>query len=147
LGAALAVLAAAERPEGIERLILLSPSGLPLVRPMAASAVIFVGQVLRGRYPPRALSRSVANAAVAPRAAARLARHVHDVDLTAELNRVRKRGIPCTVVACTYDRLSTPEHCRRVAALLDADYRELSARDGHIWPITDPDQLKAELSS
>src|SRR5271168_2231901 len=34
MGAALVVLAAAERPESVERLILLSPAGLPLDKPL-----------------------------------------------------------------------------------------------------------------
>jgi pimeloyl-ACP methyl ester carboxylesterase len=146
LGAALALLAAAEAPESVERLILLSPSGLPLVKPLRASAVTFVGQLMARRYPWRELARALTNAALAPRAALRLARQVHDLDLTPALERIRSQGTRCTVIACTEDRLATPEHCRRLATLLDAEYRELQARDGHIWMITDPERLKRELA-
>jgi pimeloyl-ACP methyl ester carboxylesterase len=147
MGAALAVLAAAEQPERVKELILLSPSGLPLAKPLPASALTFIGQVARRRYPPRELSRALANAAVAPRAAFRLAKEVHDLDLTLQLQRIAARGIPCTVIACAEDRLATPTHCRRLATLLDAEYRELHAPDGHIWMITEPARLKAELAA
>jgi homoserine acetyltransferase len=103
--------------------------------------------VVRRRYPLRDLAPALANTALAPRAALRLARSVHDLDLTPELEHIRARGIPCTVIACTEDGLATPEHCRRLATLLNAKYRELNARDGHIWMITDPERLKAELAS
>src|SRR6185437_7191799 len=51
MGGALAVLAALEQPERIERLILFSPAGLPLRRPIAAIALTGLRQVLRGSYP------------------------------------------------------------------------------------------------
>ena len=49
-------------------------------------------------------------------------------------------------VACSGDRLTTCAHCRQLAELLAADYRELEAADGHIWPITQPGRLELELS-
>ena len=61
MGAALAVLAAAERSERVEKLILVSPAGLPLGKPMRASLATFVGQALRRCYP--ASSRSSRNGA------------------------------------------------------------------------------------
>ncbi len=146
LGGALALLAAAARPELVDRLVVLSPAGLPLEKPMRASAVTFAGQVARGRYPARELARVVSRAAAAPLAALRLARAAHDLDLSAELEPLRERGVPCTVVACRSDSLVTPALCRRLAAVLGADYRELGSRDGHIWPITEPGRLRAELS-
>jgi len=146
LGSVLAILAAADKPELVERLILVSPAGLPLSKPIGASAVTLAGQILRGCYPARELCRAAAGTAVAPRAALRLGRTVHDLDLRPELERIRVRRIPCTVIGCASDELTTPAHCRRLAALLDADYRELDARDGHIWMITQPDLLHAELT-
>ena len=146
MGGALALLAAAEEPERIARLRLFSPAGLPLVKSLRGSALSFVSQVLRGRYPLRKLVGAVGNTAVAPRAALRLAHAVHDLDLTRELELVRASGIPSTVVACAEDRLATPAHCRRLAALLDADYREIHSPDGHIWMITEPARLRAELA-
>jgi pimeloyl-ACP methyl ester carboxylesterase len=145
MGAALAVLAAADAPETVERLLLLAPSGLPHTRPLSAAALAFVRQVARRRYPLRDLGHAVARGAAAPRAAFRLARDVHELDLSAEAGRVRTAGIRSTVVGCTRDRLATPEHCRRLADLLAAEYRELDACDGHIWPITEPELLRVEL--
>src|SRR5579885_2556467 len=44
MGAALAILAAAEAPDLVERLVLLAPAGLPLQKPISASVVDFVRQ-------------------------------------------------------------------------------------------------------
>jgi pimeloyl-ACP methyl ester carboxylesterase len=147
LGAALALLATDERPESVESLVLLAPAGLPYRRPLSASAITFLGQLARRRYPLRELSPALVNAALAPRAGLRLAREAHDLDLTPVLRRIRARGIPCNVVACTRDRLATPAHCRLLATLLDADYRELDSRNGHIWMISEPERLKATLDA
>jgi pimeloyl-ACP methyl ester carboxylesterase len=145
-GAALAILAAVERPAAIERLVLLSPCGLPLAKPLLASVGTLVGQVTRGWYPPAELGRAVGGVLVAPRAALRLARTAHDLDLTAELDRLKAFGVPSTVVGCSSDRLTTPAHCRRIAALLGARYRELDGRAGHIWMIADPPLLALALA-
>jgi pimeloyl-ACP methyl ester carboxylesterase len=146
MGGALALLAALDRPESVERLILVSPAGLPLSKPMRASAVTSVRQFLRGCYPAGELWRVVVGAAAAPRAALRLARKVHDLDLSPELERIRASGVPCTVLGCASDELTTGAHCRELAAALAARYREVHARDGHIWPITEPERLAEELS-
>jgi pimeloyl-ACP methyl ester carboxylesterase len=145
MGGALAVLASVDLPELVERLILVSPAGLPLDKPLHASAATFVGQVVRGCYPGGALCRSLAHTAAAPRAALRLAQRVHALDLTRELETLRARRIPCTVIGCTTDTLTTTAHCRRVAALLDARYRELDAPEGHIWMLAEPRGLAEEL--
>jgi pimeloyl-ACP methyl ester carboxylesterase len=147
MGGALAILAAADEPERIEKLILLSPSGLPISKSLPAIAITFGGQIVRGRFPTRELCHAVANIAVAPDAALRLARELHELDLTPELERLSAGTTTCTVIASTKDRLTTPEHCRQLAALLNATYRELDTRDGHIWPITEPERLKAELTT
>jgi pimeloyl-ACP methyl ester carboxylesterase len=145
MGGALAVLAAVEEPLLVERLVLVSPAGLPLEKPIRAAALAFVGQLVRGCYPPGALARMAAATLAAPVAALRLARNVQRLDLTPELGRLRTRGLPVTVVACSGDRLTTCTHCRRLAGLLAADYRELEAADGHIWPITQPGRLEQAL--
>jgi pimeloyl-ACP methyl ester carboxylesterase len=145
MGGALVLLAAAELPELVERLILVSPAGLPLDKPLHRSASTFVGQVARGCYPPGALCRSLAHTAAAPRAALRLARRVHALDLSVELAPLHARPIPCTVIGCATDTLTTPAHCRRMAALLAARYRELDAAEGHIWMVAQPERLAAEL--
>lgn len=145
MGAALAVLVAYGRPELVERLVLVSPAGLALDRPLRASARAFAGQVLRGCYPAGALRRMTLNTLAAPRAALALARRVEALDLTRELDELRALAIPATVVACSGDRLTTCTHCRQLASALGAGYRELDARDGHIWPVTQPELLRHEL--
>ena len=68
MGAGLAIAGAAARPERIERLLLISPAGLPLAKRMSASLGEFAAQVAHGRYPwvPR-------RARPAPRSARRAA--------------------------------------------------------------------------
>jgi pimeloyl-ACP methyl ester carboxylesterase len=146
MGATLGLLAAAERPDLVERVVMLSPAGLPLTKPMLASVRTFSRQVLRGCYPAGELGRMVMGAVAAPRSALRLARTVHDLDLAPELERIRASGVRCTIVACAGDELTTSAHCRALAAALDADYREIDAADGHIWPVTQPELLARELS-
>jgi poly(3-hydroxyalkanoate) synthetase len=81
----------------------------------------------------------------APAAALALAHEAHDLDVTSELVALRSSDVPCIVVAARGDRLTTSEHCRRVAELLGCDFRELDARDGHIWPVTQPELLRRQL--
>ena len=42
--------------------------------------------------------------------------------------------------------MTPTSHCRELAALIGAEYGELDAPDGHIWPVTRPDLLRAVLS-
>jgi pimeloyl-ACP methyl ester carboxylesterase len=146
MGGALALLAAIDRPELVDKLILVSPAGLPLTKSMKSSMVTFARQVVRGRYPLGHLRRVVARAAVAPRSGLQLARTVHQLDVRPELGRYDANRFACSVVACTTDTLTPPALCRQLAAVLDAEYREVDASDGHIWPITHPRLLAAELS-
>jgi pimeloyl-ACP methyl ester carboxylesterase len=146
MGGALALLAALDEPALVERLVLVSPAGLPLAKPLSASAVTFVDQLLRRSYPPRALCRMAKNTFGGPRAALALARAVHGLDLTPELACIRDRGVPITVIGCPGDALVTGAHCRRLAELAGARYREIDARNGHIWPVTQPELLKRELA-
>jgi pimeloyl-ACP methyl ester carboxylesterase len=147
MGAALALLAATDQPSRVEKLILLSPAGLPLEKSIPASIATFAGQIMRRRYPTRELCRALANTAASPRAAVRLARTIHDLDLTSELGPLCSHRIPCTVIACTSDELVTPAHCRQLAALLDAGYRQIDAPEGHVWMIARPERLAAELAA
>ena len=147
MGGALAVLAAADQPDLVAELILISPAGLPLEKPIRASTATFLGQVVRGCYPARELCRAIVMTALAPTSALRLAQIVHGLDLTLELKRVRTHAISCSVIGCSTDELTTPAHCRRVATLLNGSYREVDASDGHIWPISHPEVLTAELVS
>jgi hypothetical protein len=131
----------------VTRLVLVSPAGVPLERTLRAAALTFAAQVVRGCYPPRELPRLLGGVAAAPLAALRLAQAAHRLDLGPALPRVREDGSPCAVVACTRDRLVTPAHCRTLADALGAEYVEVDGRDGHIWPITEPDRLRALLAA
>jgi len=136
MGGALAVLAAAAEPSRVARLTLVSPAGLPLRKPIAASLALFTAQIARGRYELRELRREVAQVLQAPHATLRLARAVRALDLTNEMQRVRASGVSTEVVACATDTLVTPAHCRATAALLGADYRELALDGGHMWMLS-----------
>lgn len=136
MGGALAVLAAAAEPARVGRLTLVSPAGLPLRKPIAASIALFTAQVARGRYELREIRREVGHALRAPRATLRLARAVRGLDLTAEMGRVRANGIRTDVIACATDTLVTPAHCRAAADLLGANYRVVDLDGGHMWMLT-----------
>jgi len=146
MGAALALLAAVDRPDLVERLILLSPAGLPLTKPIPSSLVTWVRQVATGRFPFSQVGRSVVRVGLAPRSALRLGRFVHQLDLRPELEQFPADAVASTVVACTTDTMTPTSHCRELAALIGAEYGELDAPDGHIWPVTRPDLLRAVLS-
>jgi pimeloyl-ACP methyl ester carboxylesterase len=145
MGAALAILVAADRPAAIERLILLSPAGLPLSKPMTRSLFTFSGQVIRGSYPAVELSRAMSGVLRSPRTAFAVARAVHDLDLSSQLERLSRASVPVTVVGSSTDQLTTPKHCQRLAALLGASYHELDVPGGHIWMIVEPTLLSAAL--
>lgn len=146
MGAALALLAAAELPQRVERLLLFSPAGLPLTKAMRASAADLARQVARGLYPLGTLVRAAAPAVRAPRSTLRLAREVRALDLSPHMRRLRTAGVRVSVVGCTTDTLVTPAHSRRTAELLGARYRELVIAGGHVWMLGDAARLAAELS-
>ena len=146
MGAALALLAAVDRPDLVERLILLSPAGLPLTKPIPSSLFTWVRQVATGRFPLGQVGRSVVRVGFAPRSALRLGRFVHQLDLRPELEEFRGNGVASTVVGCTTDTMTPTSLCRELAALIGAEYGEVDAPDGHIWPVTQPDLLRAALS-
>ena len=146
MGGALSLLAAIDRPDLVERLILLSPAGLPLTKPIPSSLATWARQVVTGRFPLAQVGRSIVRTGLAPRSALRLGRFVHQLDLRPELEPFRAKPVPCTVVGCTTDTMTPTSHCREFAALIGAEYREVDAPDGHIWPITQPQLLAAELS-
>ncbi len=146
MGAALAILAAAECPELVERLVLVAPAGLPLQKPIAASIVDFLRQVARGIYPRDAAARAFAAVARAPRAALALAEQVRALDLRRECARIREAGIPVLVVGCSSDTLVTRGHARALADALGADYRELTSGGGHMWMLGEHDALARVLA-
>ena len=133
MGAALAILAAAESPELVERLVLVGPAGMPLQKPISASLVDFARQAARGMYPREAAARALAAVARAPRAAFALAAEVRALDIRRECARVRAAGIPALVVGCSSDTLVTRSHSQTLAGALGADYRELTLAGGHMW--------------
>ncbi|HKA26763.1 MAG TPA: alpha/beta fold hydrolase [Gaiellaceae bacterium] len=136
MGGALAMLATTADPRRVARLTLVSPAGLPLRKPIPASLVLFATQVARRRYGFDEIRREVGQALRAPRAALRLAQAVRRLDLTSEMRSLRASGVPVEVVGCSTDSLVTPAHCREVASILGADYRELELAGGHMWMLT-----------
>jgi len=146
MGAALAIYAAAESPELVERLVLLAPAGLPLQKPITASIFDFLRQVARGIYPRDAAARALAAVARAPRAAFALAEEVRALDLRRECDRVRAAGIPVLVIGCSSDTLVTRGHSQALADALGADYRELTLGGGHMWMLHAHELLARVLS-
>ncbi len=138
LGAAVSVAAAAEMPGLVARLLLIAPAGLPLTKPVRESLGELRTQVREGAYPSLELAWAVAGALRAPRSAWRLGQAVRALDLRTELAAVRAAGIRCEVVGCAGDTLTPVEHCRRVARLAGAEFREIAAQGGHMWPVIDP---------
>ena len=47
------------------------------------------------------------------------------------------------MIGCATDTLTTAAHCRRVATLAGADYRELELTGGHMWMLRHPDEFAA----
>jgi pimeloyl-ACP methyl ester carboxylesterase len=146
MGGALAIAAAAARPDRVSRLVLFSPAGLPLSKPMGKSLAEFARGAALGRYPWAELSGSLSMTFRAPRDAFRLAREVHDADLSAEMRAVRAAGIPTTVIACASDTLVTAGHCRSIADLIGGGYRELALSGGHMWMLGAWPRLARELA-
>jgi pimeloyl-ACP methyl ester carboxylesterase len=143
MGAALAICAAADAPELVERLVLIAPAGLPLEKPISGSLRDFVRQVWSGRY-PRGLAASAALAAArAPGAALGLARHLRRLDLRRECARVKAAGIPATVIGCASDTLVTVERARALADALGARYEEVDLRGGHMWMLSARERFAA----
>jgi pimeloyl-ACP methyl ester carboxylesterase len=133
MGGALAIAAAASRPGRVKSLLLITPAGVPLPKPMIYSLRDFVVQAFGGRYPRADALRACREVLRAPRSAFRIARAVHRADLSAEMEVVREAGIPTTVVGCSSDTLVPPRLCRRASKLLGSRYVELPVPGGHMW--------------
>jgi pimeloyl-ACP methyl ester carboxylesterase len=147
MGGALAILAAAETPELVERLVLIAPAGLPLDKPIRQSLHDFLRQLVSGDYPHRLALAATLALARAPRSAFALAEHVRRLDLRRECARVRAAGIPTTVIGCPTDTLVTTDRTRALAAALGARYEELDLRGGHMWMLANRRILAAAVSS
>jgi pimeloyl-ACP methyl ester carboxylesterase len=137
MGAAVAVLATLERPEAVARLVLVAPAGLPLTKPIRRSLRALAAQLWSGCYPLPATLATVTSVIRAPRSAARLVMEVRSLDLTCELGGLAGLGVPSSVLGCTTDTLTPVDHCRRIASLAAARYRELSLPGGHVWMLTE----------
>jgi len=128
MGAALALLAAADQPERVEKLILFSPAGLPLEKSIPRARPLHRPDPTPALPDPRALPGARPHRGEPP-AALRLARTIHDLDLTSELEPLRSQR---------YRAPSSPAHrrarhtrpCRRLAVLLDAAYRQIDDPEG-----------------
>ena len=125
MGAALALLAAARRP--VARLGLFAPAGLPLTKPVRASAADFVRQLADGTHRNRHTLRAAGELLRGPRASARLVRSLRRLDLTDAMRAVGAAGIPVT------DTLVPPGLARSIGRLTGGDYRELEEPGGHVW--------------
>jgi pimeloyl-ACP methyl ester carboxylesterase len=137
MGGALAILAAAEMPELVDRLVLIAPAGVPLDKPVRHSLRDFVAQIVRGEYPRRLGLTALLGLVRAPRSAYLLAQQVRALDLRRECARVRAAGIPTTVIGCASDTLVTTDRTRTLAHALGARYRELELPGGHMWMLAD----------
>jgi pimeloyl-ACP methyl ester carboxylesterase len=138
LGAATAVAVAARGGHRIEKLVLIAPAGLPLTKPIAQSVRELWAQARAGVYPSGELRKALRSFARAPFSAFRLAREVRSLDLRPELEAIRAAGIECEVVGCAGDTLTPLRHCRRIAELAGARFREIAATGGHMWPVIEP---------
>ena len=147
MGGALAIAAAAARPDRVRGLVLVSPAGLPLTKPMRSSFRDLCVQAAGRRYPTRSAAAALRAALARPRNAFALARDVRALDLSEEMGRIREAGILATVLGCTTDTLVTAGHSRRTAGLLGARYRELTAAGGHMWMLTAWKRFERELAA
>lgn len=145
MGAALAIAAAADRPDLVKRLILFSPAGLPLSKPFRDSLWLLARHVLEGLYPAREVAATLGETIKRPWATYRLAREAHDLDLSEEMKRVAAAGISSLVVACDSDTLTTPAICQAVAANLGGDYEQVEGA-GHMWMLGNWAAFRAFLS-
>ena len=145
MGGALAIVAAGADILRIERLVLVNPAGLPLTKPFVASLRDFSRQVVDRFYPRRELLAGIRDALAAPRATYALARAVRTLDLREQLEAVRRKGIPTDVIACIGDTLTPVSHCKQIAKLAGARYRELDLRGGHMWMLAEPGALASVL--
>ena len=134
MGGALAVLAAAEQPERIARLTLISPAGLPLQKSMTASLADFARQVVSSRATPGP-TRWSRSAAHSPR---RARRSGSPARCTRSTCRSRWSGCAGAAVRWRWSPARpTRSSRRRTAAVRRScsarDYRRLPLPGGHMW--------------
>jgi pimeloyl-ACP methyl ester carboxylesterase len=147
MGAALAILAAADTPSAVRSLVLFGPAGLPMTKPMTRSVTMFATQIARRRFPVRNALAGAAGVFRSPLQAFRLGDEVRLLDLSAEMRAVRTGGVPTTVVSCDTDTLVTPADARQAAALTGGRLRELALPGGHLWMFSQWAPFAAELAA
>lgn len=147
MGAALALLAAADEPAAVRSLLLFSPAGLPMPDSKARSAATFAQAMVAGHFPLREGLRSAGGVLRSPRAALRVANDVRDLDLTTTMLRVRAAGVPVTIVSCLTDTLVTPDSARQIADLTGGALIELPLAGGHLWMFSRWEHFRAQLAT
>jgi pimeloyl-ACP methyl ester carboxylesterase len=145
-GAALAVHAALADGVQVERLVLVSPSALPLEKPVPLMLWDFSRRVAAGWLSPREAAQAARQVVFHPLLARRLGMEVRALDLSDELKRLRDHRLPCTVIAASTDTLTPPSLCRQIAELCGGEYRELDVPGGHLWFLRARELLAGELS-
>jgi pimeloyl-ACP methyl ester carboxylesterase len=133
MGAALAILVAAQNPDAVSGLLLIAPAGLPLSKPIRTSAGDFTRQLVTGTHRVGDALSSAVELLASPAGSVRLIRALRRLDLRRQMAAVREAGMPVTVIGCATDTLTTPEHCISTAALLGGRYHELRLDGGHVW--------------
>jgi pimeloyl-ACP methyl ester carboxylesterase len=92
------------------------------------------------RVVPVVVAEALPNLVLDPRAFVRAARIARSVDLTDELETLRRRGLPVVIVWSPHDQVVTEAS---VDALRDAlgDAPTISVPGGHSWLLADPDHF------
>jgi pimeloyl-ACP methyl ester carboxylesterase len=147
MGAALAILAAADAPSAVRSLVLFGPAGLPMTKPITRSLATFATQIARRRFPVRNALAGAAGVLRSPLQALHLGHEVRLLDLSPEMRAVREGGVPTTVVSCDTDTLVTPADARQVATLTGGRLSEIALPGGHLWMFSQWAPFAAELAA
>jgi len=147
MGAALAILAAADTPAAVRSLVLFDPAGLPMRNLLSRSLTMFATQIARRRFPVRTALAGAAGIARSPLCALQLGHEVQRLDLSREMRAVYEGGVRTTVVACGTDTLVTPAAARETAALTGGRLVELALPGGHVWMFNHWATFAAELAA
>jgi pimeloyl-ACP methyl ester carboxylesterase len=145
MGAALAILAAADTPAAVRSLVLVAPVGFPMRNLVTRSLTMFATQIAHRRFPVRTALAGAAGIARSPLRALQLGHEVQRLDLSGEMRAVRASGVRTTVVSCGTDTLVTPADARQAAALTGGRLVELALPGGHLWMFSHWATFAAEL--
>jgi pimeloyl-ACP methyl ester carboxylesterase len=147
MGGALALRAAADDPGAVASLTLFAPAGLPLTKTLARGFTMFAHEILAGRFPVRVALEGATEIVRAPLAALRVGSDLRRLDLTAAMERVRRAGIPTTIVSTPSDTLVPPATARRMAELTGGDLVMVPVASDHIWMFGDWPRFRAVLAA